>query len=78
MHIFIKKPGYQNISEYKPFNIINYTPMEINYTIIALAVLVAIIVIILLIRKNRKDQKDFEQKMNQESIDPEHHKEERI
>lgn len=52
--------------------------MEINYFIIALALLFAIIVVFLLIRKNWKDQKDFEQKMNQESIDPEHHKEEKI
>jgi len=52
--------------------------MNPNYFIIALALMVAVIVIILLIRKNRKDQKDFEQKMNQQDIDPEHHKEERI
>ncbi len=52
--------------------------MEIDYLIISLALLVAVIVVILLIRKNRKDQKDFEQKMNQQDIDPEHHKEERI
>lgn len=52
--------------------------METNYLIIALALIVAIIVIFLLIWKNRKDQKDFEKKMNQESIDPEQHKDERI
>lgn len=52
--------------------------MEIDYLIISLALLVAVIVIILLIRKNRKDQKDFERKMNQQDIDPEYHKEERI
>jgi len=52
--------------------------MEIDYLIISLALLVAVIVVILLIRKNRKDQKDFEQKMNQQDIDPEHHKEEKI
>ena len=52
--------------------------MEIDYLIIALALLVGIVVIILLIRKNRKDQKDFEQKLNQEDIDPEHHKDEKI
>ncbi len=52
--------------------------MEINYLTIALVLMVVIIVILLLIRKNRKDQKEFERKMNQESIDPEQHKEERI
>ncbi|MCF8452080.1 MAG: preprotein translocase subunit YajC [Pedobacter sp.] len=52
--------------------------METNYLIIALVLLAAAFVIFLLIRKNRKDQKEFEQKMNQESIDPEHHKEEKI
>lgn len=52
--------------------------MEINYLIIALVSLGAIITLILLIRKNRKDRKDFEKKMNQESIDPERHKEEKI
>ncbi|MDP3469428.1 MAG: hypothetical protein Q8S11_13895 [Daejeonella sp.] len=52
--------------------------METNYFIIALALIVALIVLFLLIWKNRKDQKAFEQKMNQQSIDPEQHKEERI
>lgn len=52
--------------------------MNQHYLIIALAVLLAIIVIILLILKNRKDQKDFEHKIKNESIDPEHHKEEKI
>lgn len=58
--------------------IFNYSAMETNYLIIALVLLAAAFVIFLLIRKNRKDQKEFEQKMNQESIDPEHHKEEKI
>ncbi len=52
--------------------------MNPNYFIIALALLVAIIVIILLFLKNQKDRKDFEQKMNQQDIDHEHHKEEKI
>ncbi len=52
--------------------------MGTNYFIIALSLIVALIVIFLLIWKNRKDQKEFEQKMNQESIDPEHHKEEKV
>lgn len=52
--------------------------METNYYIVALVLIVAAIVLIILFRRNRKDQKDFEQKMNQESIDPEHHKEEKI
>jgi hypothetical protein len=52
--------------------------METNYLIIALVLLGAAFLLILLIWKNRKDQKEFEQKMNQESIDPEHHKEEKI
>ena len=52
--------------------------METNYLIVVLVLAGAAIVLFLLIRKNRKDQKVFEQKMNQESIDPEHHKEEKI
>jgi len=52
--------------------------MEIDYLIIALALLVGIVVIILLFLKNQKDRKDFEQKLNQEDIDPEHHKDEKI
>jgi len=52
--------------------------MEINYFIIALALVIALIVIILLILKNKKDLKEFENKLNNQDIDPEHHKEEKI
>jgi len=52
--------------------------METSYTIIALAIFLAVMVIVLLVLKNRKDQKDFEHKIKNEHIDPEHHKEERI
>jgi uncharacterized protein YoxC len=52
--------------------------MEINFWIVALALIVAVIVIILLILKNKKDLKEFENKLNNQDIDPEHHKEERI
>jgi len=52
--------------------------METNYFIISLALIVAVIVIILLILKNKKDLKDFENKLNNQDIDPEHHKEEKI
>ncbi len=57
---------------------INDINMETNHLIIALVLIAAAFVLFILIRKNRKDQKEFEQKMNQESIDPEHHKEEKI
>jgi TRAP-type C4-dicarboxylate transport system permease small subunit len=57
---------------------INDINMETNYLILALVLIGAAFLLILLIWKNRKDQKEFEQKMNQESIDPEHHKEEKI
>jgi short subunit fatty acids transporter len=52
--------------------------METNYFIISLALIVALIVIILLILKNKKDLKEFESKLNNQDIDPEHHKEEKI
>jgi uncharacterized protein YoxC len=52
--------------------------MEINYLIVALAVIVAVIVIILLILKNKKDLKEFENKLNNQDIDPEHHKDEKV
>jgi uncharacterized protein YoxC len=52
--------------------------MEINYLIIALALMIALIVIILLILKNKKDLKDFKNKLNNQDIDPEHHKEEKV
>lgn len=52
--------------------------MDINYLITALVLIGAVVGLILLIRKNRKDLKEFEQKMNQESIEPETHKEEKI
>ena len=52
--------------------------MEINFWMVALAIIVAVIVIILLILKNKKDLKEFENKLNNQDIDPEHHKEERI
>jgi uncharacterized protein YoxC len=52
--------------------------MEINYLIVALAVIVAVIVIILLIFKNKKDLKEFENKLNNQDIAPEQHKEEKV
>ena len=52
--------------------------MEKNYLIIALALMIAIIVIILLILKNKKDLKDFKNKLNNQDIDTEHHKEEKV
>jgi len=52
--------------------------MEINYLIVALAVIVAVIVIILLILKNKKDLKEFENKLNNQDINPEHHKDEKV
>jgi len=52
--------------------------MEINYLIIALALIFALIIIILLILKNKKDLKDFKNKLNNQDIDPEHHKEEKV
>jgi len=52
--------------------------METNYFIVALALIVAVIVIILLILKNKKDLKEFENKLNNQDIDPEHHKDEKV
>lgn len=56
----------------------NFRSMETNYSIIAIAIFIGVMVIVVLVLKNRKDKKDFEHKIKNENIDPEHHKEERI
>lgn len=50
--------------------------MEVNYVIVALALLGVIILVIWLIKRNLKDKKELERKLNLSDLEPEKHSEE--
>jgi hypothetical protein len=52
--------------------------MEINYPVIALFLIIVAVLLVFLIRRNLKDKEKLEQDLNQSSIEPEAHKEDRI
>lgn len=52
--------------------------MEINYPLIALFLILVVILLVFLIKRNLKDKKKLEQDLNQSSMEPEAHKEDRI
>ena len=78
MPILFWKRILSRLQSYKLDQIINYKIMETNYFIIVIALVIVLIVIILLILKNKKDLKEFESKLNNQDIDPEHHKGEKV
>jgi preprotein translocase subunit YajC len=52
--------------------------MEIDYPLIALFLIIVAVLLIFLIRRNLKDKKKLEQDLNQSSLEPDSHKEDRI
>jgi preprotein translocase subunit YajC len=47
--------------------------MDVNYVVVALAVLGIILLIVFLIRRNNKDRRDFEKQLNDTEIKPDQH-----
>ena len=49
---------------------VNYSFMDINWTVIIIAALVVVVIIILFLRRNRKDEQQFERQQNQDYPKP--------
>lgn len=52
--------------------------MNINYLFIAGIVFILLVLLVLFLRRNKKDEKEFEKEINQEELEPEKYKEDKI